>query len=130
MRALTGVLLDVSARLQRFSPVYVRSVIQQLHFGGDGVGAKRRRKQTGVGNDDLHIVLVEGCRILAARDLVELGVFPGAVGRVRLRWLRWLRRTCLWCGRCSHGEGDWGSGRRRASRCCCGLVVGVARGAD
>ncbi len=50
-----------------------------------------------------YITLVKGSRVLTASNLVELGMLPGAAGRVRLLLrLRSWRRWGLWSGRRRH----------------------------
>lgn len=73
---------------------HIRSILKRLHRRGHSAAVKREKEQGSIGDDGAHVALVEGGGILAARNLVELGVLPLAAGRVGLVGLRGGRRRC------------------------------------
>jgi len=79
--ALTTVLIGVlEAKSDRVYEMYewvdIRSILQQLHLRGDGITVHGEEEQASVGGNCAHVALVKGGGILAARDLIELGVLP------------------------------------------------------
>jgi hypothetical protein len=70
----------------------LRSVFQQLDLLSDAGTVHREEQKAAIQDDGADVALVKGGSVLAARNLVELGMSPGAIGRM------WLFRLGRWCG--------------------------------
>lgn len=101
-----GAVSRVSVRVQGQGWVHghARCIVQHLEAGGECVCKEGHGEETGVGDNGPDVALVKGGGVLAAGDFVELGVLPGAVGRVQLGRGRWRGRGGVRRRRGSGGE--------------------------